>query len=1379
MAADLAPNGISQPIVQDDSPAQRMQEKHSADAAHRPKVEDAIDEEDLAHPPPSMLESTPDPLETPEDTLPVLSEKAAGKQKATEESTGPARKAQPAHAVVIDTKSEDAFPALGGGPKSQSANPMPAAWGARKPSAVANAVPNGVNGQGPMSSTSSSRASTPASGKLTPASTNASVASQLRGPSIPQHVPIPGRHSERIQFAPSQLLPRDQLRKPLQEVLRNINKRSKATVDMKPGPNGTTIFEGTGPVEATRQALRDVARELGSKQSVKIPIPLSVRPHIIGRQGTVVQGITARTGARIQVPKTEDMATPDLDDDDSVTIDVTIEGDPVAAELARREIETIINERTSTVNMRLKDIPEEYYPFIAGPHNARIHALEQGRQIKVHVPYYFTWTDQPPPQTPVAGRLPQFAPNRGSHIRISGDRTAAQEARMEIEQQVEELRCRITLTQLAINRGQHPFIIGDKGTSLHDLLKETGCAVILPPITDDSEMLTITGPQESLDLAMDKVMNLATSMHMASIDVAKQHASAPAGAQNHARALTRYFQRRQAIEQLERQFDAHIVTPISEDSPMNWEVYSRDGKNTIKARSDIIGLINAHPPARLRHLPVDPFYHQHLRKQASQRLQNEFGVHLLLPAESIPEAQVVLIYEGPQQDSPSEYTLPRQKPTSAEVTEFERALAQAQAHVQDLIQGQQNLTSQTLNVPSKYRDKVLKHVDREQQHLPSTEIPVQVMSALPHNVNGTTTDHSSRRVSEPAEHVLTLRGQRDMVDELTQTLLRFLEREKQDELERGHVIYFDFPQKFANFLIGRKGENINKYREEFDVDIQIHDGKVEIKGPVAKAELAKAKITALGKKLEDEATHVLKIKPQYHKDMIGAKGAQVNRLQDRYNVRVQFPRTAAKINDDQSIADGTSDAGGSRNIRSNQAPDEVIIRGPRRGADEARDELLNLLQWTIDNSHTATVSVAQSQLPSLIGQGGREMENARLATGAQIDVPGHRDAADATRRVQIQIKGTKRQVEEATKMLEQKAKAFDNTIAREIEVDKKYHKALIGGGGSNLRDIVLAAGGSDDHRELARTVRFPRPDSVENKIRVEGSKEVVDRIVASIEAFVNQRDHQATESLEIAPEKHRLLIGRGGETRRALESQFHVAIDVPRLSQEGPARSRVKVAGQPDDVASAKAHILELIKDQPGATIQIPRHLHHAISDNGHFFRRVRTDHKVTIDHAGQQPPTRPSASSTSRPQEAKSLPLITDQEENMTSHSWETIDNSNNSLEAGDIPWVLHGSPENIAKAQSALQRALEQAKNQQQSCTGYLVLPDPKTYRFVIGQGGSQINAIRRQTGCRISVPKDQAKGEAIEIVGSKDGIEQAKDIILETVQRGSSGGRLDQLH
>lgn len=285
----------------------------------------------------------------------------------------------------------------------------------------------------------------------------------------------------------------------------------------------------------------------------------------------------------------------------------------------------------------------------------------------------------------------------------------------------------------------------------------------------------------------------------------------------------------------------------------------------------------------------------------------------------------------------------------------------------------------------------------------------------------------------------------------------------------------------------------------------------------------------------------------------------------------------------------------------------------------------------------------------------------------------------------------------------------------------------------------------------------------------------MDKIVAAIEAFAGQRENQTTEIIEVAPERHRMLIGRGGDVRRQLESQFNIGLDIPKLSQQGPARSQVKVSGQPADVERAKLHIGEIVKDQEGETLHVPRKYHQSISDNGQFFRRLRTDHKVTVDHGGHQPPQRPRAGSHSRPQVNGSgaMPLITDDQDSINNHHWELVDGGE-SAEEGDIPWTLRGSPESVAKARSMLEKAIEQAKAEQSQTIGYLVLPDPKTYRFIIGQGGSQINTIRKQTGCKITVPRDQAPGSAIEIVGGKEGVEHARDIILDVVRNGGNGGR-----
>ena len=368
-------------------------------------------------------------------------------------------------------------------------------------------------------------------------------------------------------------------------------------------------------------------------------------------------------------------------------------------------------------------------------------------------------------------------------------------------------------------------------------------------------------------------------------------------------------------------------------------------------------------------------------------------------------------------------------------------MQEAEQTILGILEGHQELDSRTVSVPTKYQEKVRKFVIKEQHRSTPSTIPVQLSSSRDH------TSPSSMPAPALSGEDLLLRGPRDTVADLAEKIAAFVEDEKRDDLERGHVITVDFPQKHANFLIGRRGENINKYRDEFDVEIQVKDGKVEIKGPEAKGERAKAKIIALGKKLDDEATHILKVKPQYHRDMIGAKGNQVKRLQDRYEVRVLFPRTATSHNDDKSVTDVASDAGHTKGGRSNQAPDEVIIKGPRKGADSARDELLSLLQWTMDNSHTGTVAVSQGQLPSLIGQGGREMEKIRITTGAQVDVPNRREHNDPSERVQIQLRGSKKQVEDAKRLFEQRAAVFDDTVSKTIEVGKEHHKALIGVGG--------------------------------------------------------------------------------------------------------------------------------------------------------------------------------------------------------------------------------------------------------------------------------------------------------------------------------------------
>jgi rRNA processing protein Krr1/Pno1 len=323
--------------------------------------------------------------------------------------------------------------------------------------------------------------------------------------------------------------------------------------------------------------------------------------------------------------------------------------------------------------------------------------------------------------------------------------------------------------------------------------------------------------------------------------------------------------------------------------------------------------------------------------------------------------------------------------------------------------------------------------------------------------------------------------------------------------------------------------------------------------------------------------------------------------------------------------------------------------------------------------------------------------------------------------------------------------------------------------GANIKRIVIDAGGPDQSHQV---VRFPERGSDSSTIRVEGTQTVVAQVIAAIEKFVIAQENQVTDTVDVPLEKHGQLIGQRGEAKRNLEQQFNVSIEIPK---KGSDRTDIKIAGSSEDVAKAKTHLAGLAdQKREGETLDVPKHLHHAISENGRLFWRLKNDHDVTIDHGGVRPPPKSKAAAPRPRTNGNAAPLITD-EDSADAHSWVIIPAEG--IEGGDgstIPWILSGpSTEKVGAARKRVQKALETAS--QPSATGFLTLSDPRYYRYVIGPGGRNINSIREQTGCAIQVPNAKSgkggDGEAIEIVGSAEGCEEAKDLVLEFVRSGAA--------
>jgi len=220
----MADSAVTEP-----SAASQLLQQHMA-ASHHVTVEDAVDE-DLPQPAPAT--DAPADESKPSWVEP-MSAKAAGKQKAQEH-------------VGLDTQSHELFPELGG-PKPKANTGVAPIWSAKS---LVNGKPNGTT---PANGTP--RTSAPASGVTTPA-----------GPGLhgPPAVSIPGRNVETLFVEPHHILGRNQLKRPVPDVLKDLNRKSRANVTMTQAGSGRIKLEAAGPQDVALQALKDLMNQIGTK----------------------------------------------------------------------------------------------------------------------------------------------------------------------------------------------------------------------------------------------------------------------------------------------------------------------------------------------------------------------------------------------------------------------------------------------------------------------------------------------------------------------------------------------------------------------------------------------------------------------------------------------------------------------------------------------------------------------------------------------------------------------------------------------------------------------------------------------------------------------------------------------------------------------------------------------------------------------------------------------------------------------------------------------------------------------------------------------------------------------------------------------------------
>ncbi|PSN46530.1 Vigilin [Blattella germanica] len=367
--------------------------------------------------------------------------------------------------------------------------------------------------------------------------------------------------------------------------------------------------------------------------------------------------------------------------------------------------------------------------------------------------------------------------------------------------------------------------------------------------------------------------------------------------------------------------------------------------------------------------------------------------------------------------------------------------------------------------------------------------------------------------------------------------------------------------KHYKHIIGKSGANVNRIKNEYQVDIDMADDGhcdiISIQGKEPDVERAKQEVEEIVRKLENEKEKDIIIDHRHYRTIIGNKGDKIREIREQFNqVLITFPNQGDTC-------------------------DVVKIRGPKDDVDKCHKHLLKFVKNLDENSHVISVPIDKQLHKYIIGKNG-----VTIRKGEKSDV--------------ITITGTKSNALKAKDMIEKMKDDLAKFVTEEIVIPPKFYNSLIGAGGKLIQSI------SDDCGGVA--IKFPQAESHSDKVTVRGPKEDVKRAIQQLQELTNERQLSSfSAEVRAKPQHHKFLIGKSGCNIKKIRDSTGARIIFPSEGDED--KEAITINGRQDAVEKAKAELEALIKDIDNTVESVmsvePRHHRHFVARRGEVLNRI------------------------------------------------------------------------------------------------------------------------------------------------------------------------------
>ncbi|CDO77315.1 hypothetical protein BN946_scf184775.g5 [Trametes cinnabarina] len=1156
----------------------------------------------------------------------------------------------------------------------------------------------------------------------------------------------------------------------LGEVMRQVMAQYKVKLDASTNQKShqTTFYLKAESKKELEKAKKSLLALLSPVVTLTLNAPASTIPTIIGPKGVTLKQVRDQTNVKIDIPRRDTLApanghangdahtpsgtaTPqptspvDGDEEEEPTVPITIIGPQPLAYEAQALLNEIIATKRSRTTQRVRDIPEHVLPFLL-PRRAQFEAAAEGGDITLSL-------------------------NAGAReITVSGDRDAVTRVIDSIKSAVEFFKTETIPLKLTLPKRQHRLL---SGKNAEEIMAKARCAVLVPKPEDPSEEITIWGKATDVGQGVQAVMEKANSAYI--------HEFPLPGPIALSRQLLTYMVRVNYAKTLaSTNPGVQVYTPPvatwERASVLNVDIIGEKPKvdAAVSQFSATIGKLFG----GTKEVPIDWLVHRiinsHKNAKKIKGFHEAHNVLVFFPPESAEQSSVLLVYDP---------TSPNASPSPVEKA---KNLEDVEKELLKMAHDAADVKTQIVTVEKKWHDAVVGRSGTTLNAIIGEDKTLSIKVGA--------------EAGQPSEDAILVRGISADVDRAVGEILKIVEDAKNDEIVSSYAVEFDIDREFVGRIVGAGGASVNRLRDTLGVKIDFSDeadgaekerekevvsggkkkkggaggahpkSRVKIVGRKENVEEAKRRIQAQAERLADETSEVLKIPHQYHSSLIGQNGKYVIRLEEKYGVKITFPREAH--------------ADGEGKTREQLKADEVLVKGGRKGVAQAKQELMDAVEFEKESNNVVKFTVPSRSVARILGKGGATINEIKDNTGAQIDVD---KASDDSASANITVRGTKKAITEAKAAILAISEQVQEETTATVEVPSKFHRTIIGAGGQGLKDLIARCGGPTDSRAQAGLIRFPRQGDSGDEVHLRGDPKLVAKLKAELEKTVKTLKDRVVLGVDIPVSQHRALIGRGGQHLNDLQARTGAQFQFPgsrSYTQVGEPENAADLAGvEPANIVkvsgprAACEKAVEELKSQikppaPEAvtgTITVPLKYHYAVSQQGNLFRQLRS-FGVHVDHSVQ--PTKPAVPPQPASQAGNTDARIDDPDAEAAAGGvqWQVVPNYQDA-EEGESVWTLKARDQaGLDRALKAIKESLEHAEKM--THVGFLTLPDRSMFPRIVGAKGSNVARLRNESGADITVNRDD---NTIVIVGSETAIETAKEAILNmTANSNNNRGR-----